>query len=400
MAGPLADRLALEGGEPVRHAMLPYGRQAIDEEDVAAVAEVLRSDYLTTGPEVARFEDAFARAVGASHAVAVSSGTAALHAAIATLDLEPADEVVVPTLTFAATANAVVMNGARPVFADVDPDTLLLSPETLAAALTERTKAVIAVDYAGQPCDYAALRKTAGEDVRILADACHALGGSRGGRPVGTLAELSAFSLHPVKHVTSGEGGVVTTADAEAAERMRRFRNHGISADHRQRAKDGSWYYEIDALGFNYRLTDFQAALARSQLRKLPRWIDRRNALAAAYRTALAELDAFEPLAVEEGVEHAYHLFVVRVSTDLVEGGRDRVFRAMRAEGIGVNVHYMPVHLHPFYRRAFGTREGMLPVAERAYERILTFPLFSTMTDEDLADVLAAARRVATGGDR
>jgi perosamine synthetase len=172
MAGPLADRLALEGGEPVRHAMLPYGRQAIDEEDVAAVAEVLRSDYLTTGPEVARFEDAFARAVGASHAVAVSSGTAALHAAIATLDLEPADEVVVPTLTFAATANAVVMNGARPVFADVDPDTLLLSPETLAAALTERTKAVIAVDYAGQPCDYAALRKTAGEDVRILADAC------------------------------------------------------------------------------------------------------------------------------------------------------------------------------------------------------------------------------------
>lgn len=391
----MSDRLAIDGGEPVRRSALPYGRQAIDEDDIEAVVQVLRSDYLTTGPEVPRFEEAFARAVGAAHAVAVSSGTAALHAAIASLDLEPGDEVIVPTLTFAATANAVVMNGAKPVFADVDPDTLLLSPETLSAALTPRTKAVIGVDYAGQPCDYVALREVAGEGVHILADACHALGGRRGGKPVGTLAELSCFSLHPVKHVTSGEGGVITTDSAERAGRMKRFRNHGISVDHRQRARDGSWHYEIDALGYNYRLTDFQAALGRSQLTKLDGWLSRRRELAHAYRAGLAAEQAFVPLDVEPDVDHAYHLFVVQVADGRVEGGRDRVFAALRAEGIGVNVHYLPVHLHPYYRNVRGTREGQHPVAEAAYGRILTLPLFPTMSDSDLHDVLLACRRVA-----
>jgi perosamine synthetase len=391
----MPERLAIDGGTPVRDAMLPYGRQEIDEDDIRAVAEVLRSDFLTTGPEIARFEEAFAGATGAEHAVAVSSGTAALHAALATLDLAPGDEVVVPALTFAASAAAVVMNGARPVFADVDPRTLLLTAETLRPVLTPRTKAIVAVDYAGQPCDYEALRRATGGELPVVADACHALGATCRGRPVGTLADLSAFSLHPVKHVTSGEGGAITTDDAEAAARMRRFRNHGISADHRQRAREGSWYYEVGSLGYNYRLTDFQAALGRSQLRRLPEWLERRRALAADYRAALQDVDGFEPLESGADVAHAYHLFVIEVDDAVIEGGRDRVFAALRAEGIGVNVHYVPVHLHPFYRRVYGTAEGLAPVAERAYRRILTLPLFPAMSDGDIGDVLTAIRKVA-----
>ena len=393
----MADRLAIDGGTPVRATPLPYGRQQIDEADIEAVTDVLRSDFLTTGPEIGRFEEAFADATGAEHAVAVSSGTAALHAALATLDLEPGDEVVVPTLTFAASAAAVVMNGARPVFADVDPRTLLLTAETVSPALTARTRAVVAVDYAGQPCDYDALHGAAGLELAVIADACHALGAARRGQPVGTLADLSAFSLHPVKHVTSGEGGVITTDDPEAAERMRRFRNHGISADHRQRAREGSWYYEVGSLGYNYRLTDFQAALARSQLRRLPEWVERRRVLAGRYRAALRGTAGFEPLECDPDVEHAYHLFVVQVDDAVIEGGRDRAFAALRAEGIGVNVHYLPVHLHPYYRRVFGTGEGLAPAAERAYERILTLPLFPAMSEGDLEDVITAIRKVAGG---
>lgn len=393
----MAERLAIDGGTPVRATPLPYGRQQIDEADIEAVTDVLRSDFLTTGPEIARFEEAFADATGAAHAVATSSGTAALHAALATLDLEPGDEVVVPTLTFAASAAAVVMNGARPVFADVDPRTLLLTAETVSPALTARTRAVVAVDYAGQPCDYDALHGATGGDLTVIADACHALGASRRGRPVGTLAALSAFSLHPVKHVTSGEGGVITTDDPETAERMRRFRNHGISADHRQRAREGSWYYEVGSLGYNYRLTDFQAALARSQLRRLPEWVERRRVLAGRYRAALRDIAGFEPLECDPDVEHSYHLFVVQVDDAVIEGGRDRAFAALRAEGIGVNVHYLPVHLHPYYRREFGTGEGLAPAAERAYERILTLPLFPAMSEGDLEDVITAIRKVAGG---
>lgn len=377
--------------------MLPYGRQLVDENDIQAVTSVLRSDYLTTGPEVERFERAFAEAVGAAHAVAVSSGTAALHAALATLDLAPGDEVVVPSLTFAATANAVVMNGATPVFADVDPRALLLTAETLSSALGSRTRAVVAVDYAGHPCDYASLRDAAGPAIPILADACHALGARVPGGPVGSLADLSAFSLHPVKHVTSGEGGVVTTDSDAAAERIRRFRNHGISVDHRQRAKAGSWKYEIDSLGYNYRLTDFQAALGRSQLGKLTTWVERRRQLASDYRRALADIPGFDPLAAAPDIRHAYHLFVVRVDPNRVIGGRDAAFSALRAEGIGVNVHYPPVHLHPFYRREYGTSTGSLPVTEEAYAQVLTLPLFPAMTDADLRDVLVALRKVAAG---
>ncbi|HEY4347350.1 MAG TPA: UDP-4-amino-4,6-dideoxy-N-acetyl-beta-L-altrosamine transaminase, partial [Gaiellaceae bacterium] len=340
---------------------IPYGRQLIDEDDIAAVCEALRSDWLTTGPAVATFESAFASATGAAEAVAVSSGTAALHLSIAALGIGPGDEVIVPSLTFAASANCVVYCGGVPVFADVDPATLLIDPADVARKITARTKAIVAVDYAGQPCNYPVLQALAREQgLALVADACHSLGAAENGRPVGSLADLSCFSLHPVKHITTGEGGAITTDSPETAQRLRRLRNHGISSDHRERSENGAWFYEMTELGFNYRLTDFQCALGTSQLRKLPGFVERRRELAAQYDAALASAPGVEPLATRPGVDHAYHLYVVRVDR------RDRVFRLLRDAGIGANVHYVPVHLHPFYRERFGTGVGLCPSAEAA----------------------------------
>ncbi len=391
-----------DGGFPPRGlrsgSRLPYGRQWIDDEDIAAVAEALRSDWLTTGPRVAEFEESFAAAAGVREAVAVSSGTAALHAAAFALGIGPGDEVLVPAMTFVASANCVVYQGATPVFVDVDPDTLLIDPGDGARKITSRTRAIVAVDYAGQPCAYGELRRLAERaGARILADACHALGGSDGGRPVGSLADLTAFSLHPVKHITTGEGGMITTDDAELARRMRMFRNHGLSSDHREREARGSWYYEMVALGFNYRLTDFQCALGASQLRKLPAWVARRQAIARRYDAAFADAAGIRPLAVRDGVSHAYHLYVVRCDEEGGAPGRAAIFRDLRGQGLGVNVHYLPVHLHAFYRKRFGTGPGLCPAAERAYEQILSLPMFPQMTDRDVDDVVAAVRRSLRG---
>ena len=375
--------------------MIPYGKQLVDEADIAAVVEALRSDWLTTGPKVAEFERAFADFVGAREAVAVSSGTAALHAAAFALGIVPGDEVIVPAMTFAASANCIVFQGGTPVFADVDPDTLLLDPVDAESRITPRTRAIIAVDYAGQPCDYDALQAIAGRHgIALLSDGCHSLGGEYKGRAVGTLALLSAFSLHPVKHITTGEGGMVTTDDPELVSRMRIFRNHGITSDHRQRERQESWFYEMEFLGYNYRLTDFQCALGTSQLRKLPGWIARRREIARFYDDAFAGLPAVKPLSVRGDVSHAYHLYVVLLGLGALRSGRAEIFTALRLAGIGVNVHYIPVHLHPYYLRRFGTRPGMCPAAEAAYERILTLPLFPGMSDADAEQVIGAVRKV------
>lgn len=390
-------QLALHGGVPVRAGLLPYGRHDIDDDDIAAVARVLRSDWLTGGPMVGEFEGALARTVGAEHAVAVSSGTAALHAAMFAIGVAPGDEVIVPPMTFAASANAVVYQGGTPVFVDVDPGTLLVDPATVAAAVTPRTKAIIAVDYAGQPCDYDALRQVVGSRrIAIVADACHALGARARGRLVGTLADLSAFSLHPVKHVTTGEGGAITTADPEMAARMRTFRNHGITTDHRQRSAQSSWVYEIVELGYNYRLTDIQSALGLSQLAKLPARVARRQAIAGEYDRAFASIPEVRPLAVRADVSHAYHLYVVRADTSTLACDHATLFGALRREGIGVNVHYIPVHLHPFYRQRFGCGPGQCPVAEAAYEQLITLPMFPAMTARDVQDVIEAVTKVVT----
>jgi len=392
---PVSPALAIDGGPPVRTKTLPYGRQSIDESDIAAVVETLRSDWLTTGPKVEEFESAFAAFTGARHAVAVCNGTAALHAITAGFQIAPGDEVIVPAITFVASANCVVYQGGTPVFADVDADTLLIDPASVAARITPRTRAIIAVDYAGQPCDYAALRALAGQHgLTLIADACHALGGSLEGRPVGTLADVSAFSMHPVKPITTGEGGMITTDDDALARRVRIIRNHGITTEFRQREEQGSWAYEMQELGYNYRLSDIHCALGVTQLRQLPGWVVRRQEIAARFDEAFADLPEASPLARLPHREHAWHLYVLRLNLDRLRVSRAKVFAALRAEGINVNVHYAPVHLHPFYRNRFGFQPGLAPVAEAAYERLLTLPLFPRMTDDDIEDVITAVNKV------
>ena len=385
---PMPDRdISGEGEAPV---FLPYGRQEIGDADIKAVVEALVSGWLTTGPRVAEFEQAFAGHAGAREGVAVNSGTAALHCAMRALGVGPGDEVIVPAITFAASANAALYEGARPVFADVEPDTLLIDPASVAKCITPRTRAIVAVDYAGQPADYDALHALAEpRGIRIVADACHAPGAAYKGRAAGTLADISCFSFHPVKHLTTCEGGMAVTDDAAMAAHMRRFRNHGIDSDHRSRDAAGAHAYDMAELGFNYRLPDVQCALGLAQLKRLSGWVAARRRIAAFYDAALASLAEAAPLKTHTGREHAYHLYVVR----LMEGiDRDKVFARLRADGIGANVHYAPVYLHSHYAR-LGYKPGLCPEAEAAARQILTLPMFPAMTEADIRRVVGALTR-------
>lgn len=371
---------------------IPYGRQSIDESDIAAVVDVLQSDWLTTGPMVAAFEQAMAEYVGAKYAVAVSSGTAALHATMFAAGISAGDEVIVPTMTFVATANAVVYQGGTPILVDVRADNLLIDIAAVEAKIGPRTKAIAAVDYAGHPCDYDALWALADRHGLILiADACHALGATYRDCSVGTLADMTVFSFHPVKHITTGEGGMILTDDSALATKMKQFRNHGITSDHRDRSEKGSWHYEMVDLGYNYRITDFQCALGLSQLKKLPAWLDRRRQIAAKYDEAFANIDGLRPLTVLREIGHAYHLYVVVLDAERVD--RSRVFSMLLEAGVGVNVHYIPVHHHPYYQQRFGYKAHDCPVASAAYEQLLSLPMFPAMSDEDVDFVINAVNR-------
>jgi perosamine synthetase len=388
-------RLAIDGGVPVRTSLLPYARQSIDDDDVAAVGDALRSDWLTTGPRVPDFEAALASATGARHAVAFSSGTAALHGATAAAGLGPGDEAITTPMTFAATANAVLYVGAEIRFADIRPGSLLIDPDAVEDAMTPSTRAILPVDYAGQPADYAALRRIAdvapGGPLTIIADAAHSLGATRDGRAVGTLAEMTVLSLHPAKIMTTGEGGAVLTDRDDLATRLRRFRNHGISSELMARR---DWTYSMVELGYNYRLTDIAAALGRSQLTRLEAFLERRRELAATYLVRLAELEAVQLPEVEAGADPAWHLFTIQLRLDRLRVDRGTVYHALRAEGIGANVHYIPVHHHPYYVERYGPLH--FRHAEAAYERLLTLPLFPSMTEADLEDVVSALTKVVT----
>ena len=387
--------LAVDGGTPVREKLLPYGRQSIGEDDVQAVVEVLRSDWLTTGPKVGEFEAAFADRVGAKYAVSFSSGTAALHGAACAAGLKPGDEAITTPMTFAATANCVLFQGATPVFADVSADTLNLEPEQVAAQMTERTRAVIPVDYAGHPADLDAILKlAAAHGMVVIEDASHALGAEYRGRRTGSVADMTVFSFHPVKHLATGEGGMVTTERADYAQALRRFRNHGISSDARQRQADGQWHYEMVSLGFNYRLTDIACALGLSQLKKLEANLSRRREIAARYEAAFRDVAGVLPPAVRAEVNPAWHLYPIRLNLEKLTAGRAQVFRALRAENIGVNVHYIPVHRHPYYRDRFEYRGGEYPVAEDAYERLISLPMFHGMSDGDVEDVIHGLSKI------
>lgn len=389
------EMLAIAGGTPVRPTLLPYGRQSIEQEDIDTVVAVLRSDWITTGPKIQEFEEAFASEVQARYAISFSSGTAALHAAAAVSGLENGDEAIVAPLTFCASANCVLYAGARPVFADVCPDSLNLDPDAAARRCTSRTRAIIAVDYAGHPADIGALRPLAeSHGALLIEDACHALGATFQKKRVGGLAHMTVFSFHPVKHITTGEGGMVTTNDAELAAKLRVFRSHGIASDARMRQASGAHFYDMVSLGYNYRLTDISCALGLSQLRRLGTNVQRRREVAEIYRRAFAAMPAVTAPIVRDDVEPAWHLYPIRLKLDRLNGSRDDVFAALRAENIGVNVHYLPVHLHSYYRQNLGTGPGDMPVAEQAYRELISLPMFHGITDRDIADVVQAVGKV------
>ncbi|HXM23221.1 MAG TPA: UDP-4-amino-4,6-dideoxy-N-acetyl-beta-L-altrosamine transaminase [Terriglobales bacterium] len=393
--------LAIHGGSPVRRALLPYGRQSIDESDIQAVVETLRSDWLTTGPQVAEFEAAMAVWVGAKYAVSFSSGTAALHAAAFAAGLQPGDEAITSPLTFAATANCVLYQGATPVFADVLEDTLNLDPELAATRITARTKAILPVDYAGHPADLDSILHLAERHgLIVIEDACHALGAQYRGRCVGSVAHMTVFSFHPVKHLTTGEGGMVTTDNPVFAETLRRFRNHGISSDARQRQSAGQWHYEMVLLGFNYRLTDIACALGLQQMKKLEANLARRRQIAARYAAEFHNMSGVFAPQTRRDANPAWHLYPIRLDLTKLSAGRGEVFQALRAENIGVNVHYIPVHRHPYYRDRFGYKGGEYPVAEAAYECLISLPMFHGMADGDIEDVVRALGKVLAHFER
>jgi len=396
-------------------AFLPYGRQSIDDADVDAVVAVLRGDWLTTGPAVDALEAAFATATGAPHAVCCANGTAALHMAYHALGIGPGDKVVVPSVTFLATASTAHLLGAEIVFADVDPDTALMTADTLQAALDSAggsVAAVAPVHMAGQMADMDAIGAVArSAGAATVEDACHAIGGSdAAGRPVGSAAtgDLMTFSLHPVKTIAAGEGGVVTTADGALAERMRLFRNHGMSrtdftAADQAFAADGTanpWYYEMTEPALNYRLSDIHAALAGSQLTRLPDFVERRRALAARYDAAFASLPAQVSAIVRPSGRSGYgvpawHLYVALIDFEALGRDRAEVMNVLRARGIGSQVHYLPLHRQPFFRERYGTRD--LPGADAWYARALSLPLFVDMQDDDVDRVVEALYDICEG---
>jgi len=390
------ETLAIHGGRPVREELLPYGRQSLDDSDVRAVVDVLKSDWLTTGPKIGEFEEQFAAWVGARHAVSFSSGTAALHGAAFTAGLGHGDEAITTPMTFCATANCVLYQGATPVFADVSADTLNLDPEEVSTKISSRVKAIIAVDYAGHPAaldELGALARAHG--AVLIEDACHSLGAEYRGKRVGGVVDMTVFSFHPVKHLTTGEGGMVTTSDARLAETLRRFRNHGISSEARERQEAGQWFYEMVLLGFNYRLTDIACALGLSQLPRLAANVARRREIAAQYMAAVQDLAEIAVPAVRKDVNPAWHLYPIRLKLEMLSAGRAEIFRALRAENIGVNVHYIPVHRHPYYRERFKSNAGY-PIADDAYERLISLPMFHSMTSQDVEDVIHALRKVVS----
>jgi len=378
---------------------IPYGRQWIDEEDERSVLRVLRSDFLTQGPEVARFEQALAGVTGARHCVAVSSGTAALHLAVAALRIERGQEGITSPITFVATANATVYSGLVPRFADIDAKTYNLDPVEVEKNLSSRTRLLMPVHFAGQPSDMSALHELAQRHgLRVIEDASHAIGSFyASGDPVGCCrySDLTVFTFHPVKTITTGEGGAITTNDPALYERLLLLRTHGITRDGGQMSENpGPWYYEMQDLGFNYRLTDLQAALGVSQLTRLDRFRERRRAIADAYNRAFQDSSVVKIPFERPGVRSCFHLYVLQLDFEALGRTRKSVMETLRGRSIGTQVHYIPVHLQPYYRRSFGCGPGDFPIAEAYYAKALSIPLYPAMSDEQVARVGEGIREV------
>jgi UDP-4-amino-4,6-dideoxy-N-acetyl-beta-L-altrosamine transaminase len=373
--------------------MIPYSRHTIDEDDIRAVIEVLHSDFLTTGPKVKEFEQAVCAYVGATEAVAFSSGTAALHAAMAVVGLGPGDEVLVPSLSFIATANAVLYVGARPVFVDSLPGEFNMDTADAARKITPRTKAIVPVHFAGQPVNLTVLQQLATKHhLAVIEDAAHAFGAVHEGKPIGSHSTMTVFSFHPAKHITTGEGGMVVTSQGLWVEKLRQFRHHGIDIGVTERNAKDSWQYDMASLGYNYRITDIQCALGISQLKKAERFLQRREQIVARYDQAFRHNPSFEiPPRPSKGGRHAWHLYTLRLNTRDDGQARNDLFARLRTAGIGVQVHYQPIHWHSYYQR-LGWKKGDCPQTEKTFPRMLTLPLFPAMTDEMVQRVITTVQ--------
>ncbi|GAB4471722.1 MAG: DegT/DnrJ/EryC1/StrS family aminotransferase [Anaerolineae bacterium] len=391
----MTDPLPTEITPPARKEFLPFCLPDIGEEEIEEVAQVLRSGWITTGPRTREFERRLGEYVGARHAIAVNSCTAALHIALAALGIGPGDEVVTSPMTFCSTVNVIVHLGGTPVFADIGSD-YNIDPAEIERRITPRTRAIIPVHYSGQPCrmdDILACARDHG--LRVVEDAAHAIGASYHGRMVGAIGDITAFSFYATKNLTTAEGGMITTDDDDLAERMRLLALHGISKDAWKRyTSEGSWYYEVIYAGYKYNMTDIQAALGIHQLARLEQFLEARRQIVARYNDAFSEMPELQTPVVHDDLCHAWHLYVIQLNLERLTINRAQFIEALRAENIGTSVHFIPVHLHPYYRERYGFKPGDYPMTERIYERILSLPLYPKMSEQDIRDVIAAVTRI------
>ena len=391
------EKLAIEGGFPVRSGKIYYGRQWIDESDIQAVEDVLRSDYITCGPKVEEMERTLERYTGAKHAVAVSNGTAALHCACIAAGVGPGDEVITTPMTFAASANSALYCGATPIFADITPNTYNIDPESIRACITNRTKAVIAVDFTGQVVEIEKIRAICDEfQLVFIEDAAHSIASKYKGKQVGSLADITTFSFHPVKTITGGEGGACLTNNDEYYQRLVLAHTHGITHDDNlmeEAPHEGPWYYEQISLGYNYRITDFQAALITSQMKKIDKFAERRKEIVRKYDNAFRDIPE---IIVQQEIPEAdtcRHLYIIRLNLEKLRCTRREFFDAMSAENIQCQIHYVPVYWFPYYKH-LGYKKGICPNAETVYSEIMSIPLYPMMTEQDVKDVIHAVKKV------
>jgi len=390
------DKPAIEGGTPVREDFLPYGVQWLDDKEISEVIDSLKSNWITTGPKMRFFEDKFKSFIGSKYAIAVNSGTAALHISTSSINIQPGDEVITTPFTFVASANCVVYRGGIPIFADIKKDTYNIDPSEIKRKLTPKTKAIIPVHFAGQPCDMDEIIEIANENnLFIIEDAAHAIDAEYKNKKIGNISDLTTFSFHPVKNITTAEGGMVTTNDDELYNKLLMFRTHGISKDAVKRfGKSGDFYYDMQYLGFRYNLSELHASLGIHQLNKLEAFQKRRRKITKIYNQELKNIKEITIPYVKSDIKHSWHLYVIQVDIDKLKVDRDYIFRALREENIGVNVHYIPVHYHSYYQTKFRLKKGILPNVEMLFPRIITIPLFHKMSDSDAYDVINALEKV------
>jgi dTDP-4-amino-4,6-dideoxygalactose transaminase len=381
---------------PTHSEFIPFHRPAIGEDEIRSVVETLESGWLTTGRKVKSFEEDFAKYVGCKHAVAVNSGTAALHLALDAIGIREGDEVIVPAMTFAATAEVVLYFKAQPILVDCQRDTLNLDPTQIEAAITSKTKAIIPVHFGGQPCEMNQILDIAKKhNLRVIEDAAHALPASDNGKTIGTIGDITCFSFYATKTITTGEGGMATTENSEWAERMRMMSLHGISHDAWKRyTKEGSWYYDILYPGFKYNLTDIAAAIGIQQLKKCNEFWEARQRIAMNYAKAFGDLQEIQVPSCRNDVQHAWHLFVIQLNLERLKINRNQFIEALREKEIGTSVHFIPLHLHPYYRDKFGYKPEDFPNASAVFDRIISLPIYPKMTEGDVRDVIVAVRKL------